>query len=117
MMNPYVPPYQFGLPKELTWLTQAMGMAAPGRVYPYGRVSSVRAYSSGIIDRVSLANGLQAARFRKEANPAVRMQRAYREAQARLSIPGPEGTFLTYGPDRLLRAEGPFQGSRIDVVV
>lgn len=117
MMNPYVPPSQFGLPGELASLVQAIGMAAPGSVYSSGRTAPVGTYGSGITDRVSLSSGLQASRFRQQANPAVRMQMAYGEARTRPNEPGPEGTFLTYGTDRLLRAGGPPQGSTIDVVV
>lgn len=117
MMNPYVPPSQFGLPGELAWLVQAMGMTAPGSVYSYGRTAPVGTYSSGITDRVSLSSGPQASRFRQQDNPAVRMQMAYGETRMRPNEPGPEGTFLTYGADRLLRGEGSPQGSKIDVVV
>ena len=119
VLNPYVFPVQVGMPKEMAGLLQALGTTALSGVSPFSAVSPIGAYTTRVVDRVTLSEGIQQGRFRRFANPELGLERAYREAWAASSSaePGPEGTFVAYGADRLVRTFGGSGRPRIDVVV
>lgn len=118
MLNPYVFPVQVGMPKEMAGLLQALGTTALSGVSPFSAISPIGAYTTRIVDRVTLSEGIQQG-FRRFANPELGLERAYREAWTGSSFaePGPEGTFVAYGADRLVRTFGGSSRQRIDVVV
>jgi hypothetical protein len=107
------------MPREMAGLLQALGTTALSGISPFSAISPIGAYTTRIVDRVTLSEGIQQGRFRRYANPELGFERAYQEAWtgSSSSEPGPEGTFVAYGADRLVRTFGGPSRQRIDVVV
>lgn len=119
MLNPYVIPVQGAMPKEMAGLLHALGTTAINGVSPFAAISPIGPYATRIVDRVTLSEGIQQGRYRPFTNPELGFERTYRESFLGPSSaePGPEGTFVTYGADRLARTFGGSGRPRIDVVV